>query len=464
MSGITRSFEPLFTPFNQFIDGVVSAGLLWLLHYIYLGGQLGPDYQIALLLVFFLIPIFFNFFGVYRSWRGVGLFNEFKVVCSACFVVYLLLLLLGWGGKVTHEYSRLLFGMWMLALPLVLMLYRFILRKFLRTMRKHGYNSRTAVIVGADEIGQDLCKWIKRNRWTGIRIQGVFDDNATISVDGIPVLGSVDGAEEYIRENNPDMAFVALPMSQEQKIKQTIETLSDTTTSVYMIPDIFCFDLMISGKIAYMGGIPAISLWDSPFYGLSSLLKAISDFFLASVILLIISPIMLVISVLIKLDSKGPVLFSQWRYGLNGQSIRVYKFRTMKVCQDGFDFVQQARKEDPRITRIGKILRRTSLDELPQFINVLQGRMSVVGPRPHAVSHNEEYRSQIKGYMLRHKIKPGITGLAQINGYRGETDTLDKMEKRVLYDLEYLRNWSLSLDLKIVLKTIVNGFIGKNAY
>jgi putative colanic acid biosynthesis UDP-glucose lipid carrier transferase len=210
-------------------------------------------------------------------------------------------------------------------------------------------------------------------------------------------------------------------------------------------------------------GIPTISIYDSPIDGSNAIIKRIEDVILSTLILVLISPVLIGLAIAVKVTSKGPVFFKQNRYGIDGKPIKVWKFRSMNVMEDGAK-VTQATKNDSRFTPIGQFIRKTSLDELPQFLNVLQGQMSIVGPRPHAVAHNEQYRSLVDGYMLRHKVKPGITGWAQINGWRGETDTLDKMEKRIEFDLEYIQNWSLALDLKIVFLTIFKGFINKNAY
>jgi putative colanic acid biosynthesis UDP-glucose lipid carrier transferase len=229
-----------------------------------------------------------------------------------------------------------------------------------------------------------------------------------------------------------------------------------------MVPDLFVFDLF-HANWSSVAGMPVVSVYEDPFFGIEGGIKRLEDVLLGSLILLMVSPLMLLIALGVKLTSPGPVLFKQRRYGLNGQVVEVWKFRSMTVCDDG-DRVVQAKKNDARVTPFGAFLRRTSLDELPQFINVLQGQMSIVGPRPHAVAHNEEYRNMIQGYMLRHKVKPGITGWAQVNGWRGETDTLDKMQSRVDCDLAYVRNWSLWLDIKIIIKTVFKGFVGNNVY
>jgi len=238
--------------------------------------------------------------------------------------------------------------------------------------------------------------------------------------------------------------------------------LNDTTASIYFVPDMFINNLM-QGRIDAVGKVPVVAVCESPFTGVNGMIKRGSDIILSILILLLVSPIMLIISLSIMLTSPGAIIFQQRRYGLNGEQILVSKFRSMTVCEDG-DTIQQAHKNDSRITPVGAFLRKTSLDELPQFFNVLQGRMSIVGPRPHAVAHNELYRTMIKGYMVRHKVKPGITGWAQVNGWRGETDTLDKMKMRIDYDLAYLQNWSLALDLYIIFKTIIVVIKDKHAY
>jgi putative colanic acid biosynthesis UDP-glucose lipid carrier transferase len=251
-------------------------------------------------------------------------------------------------------------------------------------------------------------------------------------------------------------------MSAQPRIRALLDDLHDATASIYFLPDIYIFDLM-QGHFGNVGGIPVVAICESPFTGVESVVKNISDFVLASLLLLLLSPIMLCIALAVKLTSPGPAVFKQRRYGLNGEEIIVYKFRSMTVSEDGKNIVQ-AQKNDSRLTKIGAFLRRTSLDELPQFINVLQGRMSVVGPRPHAVAHNELYRKLIRGYMLRHKVKPGITGWAQVNGFRGETEELEKMQGRIEYDLDYLRNWSIWLDLWIIIRTVWVVLRRDNAY
>lgn len=253
-----------------------------------------------------------------------------------------------------------------------------------------------------------------------------------------------------------------MSMKDETRLRDIISQLTDTTCSVLLIPDVFTFNILQS-RTEEINGVPVVPLFDTPLNGINMVFKRIEDVVVSSIILLLISPVLCIIAVIVKVTSPGPVIFRQIRYGMDGKPIRVWKFRSMTVMENDTKVIQ-ATKNDVRVTKVGKFLRRTSLDELPQFFNVLFGQMSVVGPRPHAVSHNEQYRSLIQGYMLRHKVKPGITGLAQINGWRGETDTLEKMEKRIEYDLMYIRSWSVWLDLKIIFLTVFKGFVNKSAY
>ncbi len=334
-------------------------------------------------------------------------------------------------------------------------------------MRTKGFNSRSVAIAGANSQGARLGRLIQETPSLGMRLKGFHEDRGAtderITKDlPAPINGNFSALIDDARKGGVDLVYIALPMKGEERINQLVTGLSDTTASVYVVPDFLVFDLLHSRWIN-VGDIPTISIFETPFYGVEGWVKRFEDIVLSSLILTLISIPMLLIALGVKLSSPGPVFFKQKRYGLDGRQIRVWKFRSMSVAEDGAKVVQ-AKKGDSRITRFGAFLRRTSLDELPQFINVLIGEMSIVGPRPHAVAHNEEYRKLIAGYMLRHKVKPGITGWAQINGWRGETDTLHKMEKRVEYDLWYIRQWSVMLDLKIVFLTIFKGFSGENAY
>jgi putative colanic acid biosynthesis UDP-glucose lipid carrier transferase len=376
-----------------------------------------------------------------------------------------LLLLLGWASRTLDVFDPRVILAWTLATPAALFAaHRLLPVLWPRVLAAEGLQ-KTAVIAGANDLGRRLALQLRANPLLGIRFAGYFDDRAPGRLQHIMPrenLGALSGLGEYARTNRVDVIYIALPMASQPRILKLLEELRDTTASIYFVPDIFVADL-IQARVDSIGGLPVVAVCESPFYGFNGVVKHVSDFVLGSLILAVISPLMAAIALGVKLSSPGPVLFKQRRYGLDGRRIVVYKFRTMTVAEDG-ELVRQATKHDSRVTRFGAFLRRTSLDELPQFINVLQGRMSIVGPRPHAVAHNELYRKLIRGYMIRHKVKPGITGLAQVNGYRGETDTVDKMRVRIDHDLAYLRNWSVLLDLQIILRTIVVVLHGKNAY
>jgi putative colanic acid biosynthesis UDP-glucose lipid carrier transferase len=299
----------------------------------------------------------------------------------------------------------------------------------------------------------------------GLDFAGYFDDRRdarTEAGSACRQLGDLHDAASFIRQNGIKEVFITLPLGSQPRIISLLESLQRTTASIYFVPDVFGISI-IQGRLRDFNGVPVVGICETPFTGTHLLIKRISDLVLASLILLLISPVMLAVALGVKLSSPGPVIFKQRRNGLDGGEIVVYKFRSMTALDDGAE-IKQATRGDARVTRFGAFIRKTSLDELPQFINVLQGSMSIVGPRPHAVAHNEMYRQLIKAYMVRHKVKPGITGWAQVNGHRGETDTIGKMQARVEYDLEYLRNWSLGLDLVIILRTIKAAFYDIKAY
>jgi putative colanic acid biosynthesis UDP-glucose lipid carrier transferase len=323
-----------------------------------------------------------------------------------------------------------------------------------------------AVLVGMNPHGLALAQRLRESVLGHVEVLGFADDRdaqrLAADASGFARLGDTAGLAALVQRERIDRIYITLPMTSQPRILKLLEDLKDTTASVYFVPDLFVTDL-IQGRSEVLCGMPVISVCDSPFHGTAGLVKRASDIVLAVLILLLIAPALLAIALAVRLSSPGPVIFRQRRYGQDGEEIVVYKFRTMTVVEDGA-VVTQARAGDQRVTRIGAVLRRTSLDELPQFVNVLQGRMSIVGPRPHAVAHNELYRKVIRGYMVRHKVKPGITGWAQVNGYRGETDTLEKMQGRVDHDLDYLRNWSLRLDLWIIVKTVKLVFRDSKAY
>lgn len=374
------------------------------------------------------------------------------------------LVFLGYVTQLQDHFNMDVMLVWFVVTPLFLFVAHLLMRWYIRAAFEHG-QARQALIIGANELGLRLLHRMQNNDCMLTRSLGFFDDREPerLSPDVRPLyLGHPRKLPDYIKNNRVDVIYIALPISQKDRITSLLNHLKDTTASVYLVPDIFTYDL-IQARIDQVGGVPVIAVLETPFISIHAFNKRVTDLVLSSLILLLVLPLLLLIAIAVKLTSSGPIIFKQRRYGLNGDEIMVYKFRSMTVCEDG-DEVKQATKQDARLTPIGGFLRKTSLDELPQFINVLQGRMSIVGPRPHAVAHNEMYRKLIPGYMLRHKVKPGITGWAQVNGLRGETDTLEKMAARVQYDLNYMRKWSLSFDLMIIAKTIWLVFKDAKAY
>ncbi len=428
------------------------------------------SYTILASTAFFLTLIVFQEAGLYRPWRGVEFSRLVRRLFSAWLVVVIILVSAGFLSKTSILFSRLVVGVWIILVPISQLTLRFLIFSVLRWMRSRGVNLRTVVIAGAGDLGQRLARNIITGPWLGLRLIGFFDDYLTdptvrlnVGRDDYPNLGNLDDLVDYVKVHKIDMVYLALPLRAEERLRQAVEGLEDTTVSVYFAPDIFIFSLL-GACLTDLRGVPLISLRETPFYGVNSWLKRAEDLLLASLFLLVSLPLMLIIALGIKVTSPGPVFFKQWRYGLDGKEILIYKFRTMRVCEDGTENFTQVTQNDPRVTRFGAFLRRISLDELPQFINVLQGSMSIIGPRPHPLALNSQFRQYVPRYMLRHKIKPGLTGWAQVNGWRGETDNLKKMEMRVAHDLEYLANWSLWLDIKILFQTVVLLFRDHNAY
>jgi len=369
--------------------------------------------------------------------------------------IVLMLLLLGHFTGFLSGFSLAFVVGWALTTEACLLVAHELVRRALPRLITQVYQ-RTAVIVGRNEIGIALAQKFTDDIYTGIRFLGFFDDHDSKHLHDSAdqrTIGSIVELTDYVKRQHIDHIYVALPMSAEPHILSLLDDIKDTTASIYFVPDIFLIDL-IQGYIDSVGGIPVIAVCETPFTGARGLVKRTADVVLATLILLLVSPLVLAVALGVRLTSPGPVIFSQRRYGLDGREIFVYKFRSMCVTEDGNHCYAQVVPGDTRVTRFGTFIRKTSLDELPQFFNVLQGRMSIVGPRPHAIAVNEQYRKLIPGYMVRHKVKPGITGWAQVNGFRGGDD-LEHMKSRIKCDLEYLRNWSLRLDLLIILKTIV---------
>jgi putative colanic acid biosynthesis UDP-glucose lipid carrier transferase len=425
-----------------------------------------PEWTNATILALLLFSIAGSLWGLYRPWRSERLIVELRTVILSWLTTAGVLVFAAFATKTSVQYSRVVSFGWFVGAPVVMCAWRLLLRMILRTMRAKGLNIRTVAIYGATPSGRGLFAQIDQRPWMGMRVIGVYDDRGPERREpfGSDSVYAGTGADliAACRAGKINVVYIALPLRAEPRIAHVLKALADTTATVYLVADFFTYDLLCA-RWSAIGSVPLISLHDTPFRGVNGWLKRMEDIVIGSIIVLIIALPLLVIGLLVKLTSKGPIFFRQRRYGLNGREIRVLKFRSMTVLEDG-PTVVQAKKDDQRVTPLGKILRRTSLDELPQFLQVLTGEMSIVGPRPHAVAHNEQYRALIQGYMLRHKVKPGITGWAQVNGWRGETPDVSWMEKRVQHDLEYIEKWSLAWDIKIILLTMAGRKANRNAY
>jgi putative colanic acid biosynthesis UDP-glucose lipid carrier transferase len=380
-------------------------------------------------------------------------------------VVLGILLFIGFATKYSATFSRVTITTWVVLTPVIAAALSVLLAAALRRVMMAPGNRRTAVFAGCNQMSQHFAQQIEESDAIAIDVHGFFDDRSSERLgfdEDDRLLGRLSDLADYVNRHHVSVIFVALPMRHVRRVMELLDELRDTTVSIYYLPDVFVFDL-IQARTGEILGTPVVAMWDTPFHGIQGIVKRVTDISLATLITIVLSPLMAIVALIIKLTSPGSVIFKQRRYGLDGEEIIVYKFRTMTVSEDGDDFVQ-AKKNDPRITPIGHFLRRYSLDELPQLFNVLQGRMSLVGPRPHPIALDEQYRSMIKGYMVRHKVLPGVTGLAQINGCRGETARVEDMRARIDYDLDYLRNWSPLLDLKILFLTIFRVFDDEKAY
>lgn len=450
----------------QFLDIFGVALISVMVYRWHLGDfNLSNDYIYAISLSSILVFLIFQNFNIYSSWRGRSKLRRIQVISSAWVLAVITLVVLTALLKSTANYSRVWFIVWIVTSLIYLNMYRFVLDLALNYSRKKGWNHKNIVIFGAGELGKTVGERINEADWIGFKIKAYFDDE--LDKVGSNLLGmkilDVKTIEDFIKENNIQELWVTLPFKDEDRVKKILFDLRHMSISIKFIPDIFGFRLL-NQAISDVAGIPVVQLNGTPMQGVNRLIKEIEDRLISLIIVVLISPVLLLIAIVIKLESRGPILFKQIRNGWDGKTIKVYKFRSMYFEDSQNEKFVQTTKNDKRITRVGSFIRKTSLDELPQFINVLQGRMSIVGPRPHVISQNEEFKDQVEHYMQRHRVKPGITGWAQISGFRGETDTLEKMSKRVEYDLYYIENWSLGLDFKIILLTIVKGFINKNAY
>lgn len=426
--------------------------------------QFNKDYLLLLIASLSLFTYLAQSVQLYRNLRLNRFTQQFLLIIAVLSLTSFLIITVIF---LTHEgpnYSKPVITVWYFSSLIGFVGWRLAYRKVKRKRYSQGKNLRNVAIIGMNPTGLKLFNEIEGNPELGLNFIGFFDDREKARLEGDldKVVGKVILALEMAQRNEIERLYICLPLTAEKRIAEIIHTLGDTTVSVYMVPN-FLLNNLMHGNVGRVGSLDTISVFESPLSGARDFYKRSFDVLFSFSALVLGSPILLAIALAVKLTSKGPVFFRQDRYGLDGKKIGVYKFRSMKVMENGASVVQ-ASKNDTRITPVGGFLRKTSLDELPQFFNVLIGDMSVVGPRPHAVAHNEEYRKRIDYYMLRHKVRPGITGWAQINGWRGETDTIEKMEKRIEYDLDYIRHWTIWFDIKIIFLTIFKGFLNKNAY
>jgi putative colanic acid biosynthesis UDP-glucose lipid carrier transferase len=461
-----RSHSGLVAVIQRLLDAGLIAAALYAT-----STALEHEWNLLLTLAAALAILVFGIVGearrLYSSWRLATLDEEYGSVFVTWSAAAATVIVAAFLAKVSSNYSRLALVSWFLVTPALLIGSRFGVRSTLRWLRRHGRNTRTVGIAGAGAPSRELIRRLQDTGSFGVRFIGVFDDRSPGRIsahghDSPQIVGTQADLVARARRGELDYVFIALPLRAEERIVELVSQLADTTASVYIIPDMFTFDLL-RARWTMLSGLPAVSVYESPFDGLNAALKRGEDLVLGSFFLALAAVPMLCIALGVRLSMGPPVLFRQRRYGLNGKVVEILKFRTMTVAEDG-DKVPQALQQDSRATPFGRFLRAYSLDELPQLFNVLAGSMSLVGPRPHAIAHNEEYRRLIHGYMLRHKVKPGMTGWAQVNGWRGQTDTLDKMQKRVEHDLDYVQNWSIWLDLRILLRTVGVVLSRRNAH
>jgi putative colanic acid biosynthesis UDP-glucose lipid carrier transferase len=460
---MTTTETPLVQVIRRIVDPALAVIVLVATTSL-VGQEFDGNYRMLAIIVFFVSSHIFDDSTLFRSCARGERWQDFSSIITSWTLVVGFILFVAFAAKISHELSRKILLCWFITTPIVLYSAHRLARIWIRHRRQQG-NLRTAVVIGVSDLALKLAGRIDKDPCLMINIEGFFDDRDRGRLPesaGSNLLGKLEAVADYVKCCNVDVVYITLPLSRRPRMQALMDSLHDTTVSIYAVPDVFLYDL-IQARVENIAGVPVIGLRETPFVTINSFNKRLADIVISMGVLVLGLPIFLLIGLGVKLSSPGPVIFKQRRYGLSGEEIQVYKFRSMTVLEDS-DEVQQATRNDPRVTKFGALLRRTSLDELPQFINVLQGTMSIVGPRPHAVAHNELYRKLISGYMIRHKVKPGITGWAQVNGLRGETETLEKMQQRVNYDIAYLRDWSMAFDFRIMVRTVLVLIRTENAY
>lgn len=443
----------------------LAGGLASLIHFQIPLSETPPIHTVLLHFCSALAFLLFQQLGLYGSWRGRPLPDMFLRIAGSWALVLLVGLFFSFLVHHVGNVSRLWMFYWYASGVSFLVLFRVAVYYALRFLRTKGLNNKRVLIVGYGNTGQEMHRRALQQDWTGYDVKAVYAedvDAAKILDPSIARLHTLQEVHDFVVANHLHEIWITLPLMASQRLQELQYILRNTLVDIRWVPDVLGLQ-MLSSRVGNFLGMPVVDLNQPISSGFNGIVKDVFDKVFSIVALILLLPLFIVIAICIKTSSPGPVFFKQPRLGLNGRKFNVYKFRTMKVHQE-HGTVTQATKNDPRITPIGGFLRRTSLDELPQFINVLLGDMSVVGPRPHALQHNEMYKDLLEMYMLRHRVKPGITGWAQIHGHRGETDTVDKMAKRVQFDLHYIQHWSLWMDIRIIVWTAFRGWTGKNAY
>ena len=459
------------------LDGLAVLGVAYWLVDFHIG-ELTADYTIMILLLMGALAVIYDHYAIYRS--NANFTRKVYTLFKAWTATFAFLFIMAFLTKQSEQYSRLLVGQLFVAGYVSQLLLHLLMRALQGTILKHAHKPENALIIGTGRLANFLYQKISSNPWLDTHVLGCVQIKAgesaatpaatpAVTPDATsdpgkypPLLGDINGLEELIERHSVRTVYFVTPLDTAEVIEDLYFKLLDKHITVHWIPDIFSLRL-VNHSVREIAGIPVITLSETPLTGTRLLIKSLEDFVLSALILIVVSPVLLAVAIAIKLDSPGPVFFRQQRMGWNGKIFRIWKFRSMHVHQPENGVILQAQKNDPRVTRVGAFIRRTSLDELPQVFNVLMGDMSLVGPRPHAIQHDEEYSRRIADYFARHNIKPGITGLAQVRGYRGETRDIEQMIQRVESDIEYINNWSLALDLSILLRT-TTVFTGKNAY
>lgn len=458
--------------FTRFADVVAPAVVAWIAIAAWLPqhfSQFDDQYFLAMATSSLLVANIFQALNLYSIRSLTNVPRQIGRVIVAWTGVVALLIAVAFVTKVSANFPRgwaILWYVWTLGGFIAV---RFAVAGVIGRWMESGRLTRDIAVVGAGPHGRRLIRHLREAGGADYRIVGVFDDRATREmepIEGVPVRGTVNDLLDYARRHQVDQIVVALPWAAEIRVMTILKKLWELPIDIRLAPDMIGFRLAHC-SYSELGDVPVLNVFDKPLSEDKLLLKRVEDIGLALLLLLVFSPVMLATAIAIKLDSRGPILFRQTRYGFNNQRIQVWKFRSMYTDECRDIAPTQASRDDPRITKVGRFIRRTSIDELPQIFNVLSGSMSMVGPRPHPIDTKAEnllFEEAVAEYAARHRVKPGLTGWAQVNGWRGETDTIEKIRKRVDHDLYYIENWSLLLDIKIVLMTIVTVLRGKNAY